>query len=80
MPSLSVAVELKPDLGDDFPSVLRAMKRRRHAADHRCLIARRAAFQHVTREQVSQVFAAEGITLILEDDLSEVEQSGVRPT
>lgn len=79
-PSTTVAVELKPDLGDDFPSVLRAIKRRRTAADHRCLIARRADFKHVTREQVSQVFAAEGITLILEDDLSGVHQGGVQPT
>lgn len=68
--STTIAVELKPDLGDDYPSVLRAMKRRRHTADHRCLITRRAAFKHVTWAQVSQVFATEGITLLLEDEFS----------
>lgn len=75
-PSTTVAVELKPDLGDDFPSVLRAIKRRRHTADHRCLIVRRAAFKLVTWEQVSQVFAAEGISLLLEDDLGGVHERG----
>lgn len=63
----SIAVELKPDMGDDFPSVLRAMKRRPYPATHRCLIVRRAAFEHVTWEQVHEVFAAEGITLLRED-------------
>jgi hypothetical protein len=65
-----VRVELKPDLGDDFPSVLRQVNG--YHADHhdkRCVIVRRAAFERVAWEQVSQIFKASGIVLIREADV-----------
>ncbi|MGH3972068.1 MAG: hypothetical protein ACRDS9_01890 [Pseudonocardiaceae bacterium] len=69
------AVELKPDLGDDFPSVLRQVKR--HKCDSfgttrdltRVVVARRADFAHVTWAQVKEMFAAEGIVILREHQI-----------
>lgn len=66
-----ILVELKPDLGDDFPSVLRQVLRYPHKYDdRRCVIVRRHRFEQVTWDQVKQVFAASHITLIDEAELT----------
>lgn len=66
-----ILVELKPDLGDDFPSVLRQVLRYPHKyGDRRCVIARRYRFEQVTWDQVKKVFAASDITLIDETELA----------
>jgi hypothetical protein len=67
-----ILVELKPDLGDDFPSVLRQVKGYPH--DHgdktRCVVVRRYSFQHVTWEDVHRIFAASNIHLINESQVA----------
>jgi hypothetical protein len=65
-----VRVELKPDLGDDFPAVLRQVCGYHHDyGDRRCVIVRRAEFAQVTWEQVRAMFEASGIALLSESDL-----------
>ena len=65
-----IRVELKPDLGDDYPSVLRQVNGYPHDRGKRCVVVRRAAFEHVTWDQVVRIFAASGITLLKESDLT----------
>jgi hypothetical protein len=65
-----VRVELKPDLGDDFPAVLRQVKRYpRSGLDRCCVIVRRASFEHVTWPQVVAMFDDSDLTLMFEADL-----------
>lgn len=66
-------VELKPDLGDDYPAVLRQVKGYPHDPSYfgrRCVVARRHAFAHVTWEQVGRIFASSEIALLAEDELA----------
>jgi len=66
----TIRIECKPDLGDDFPTVLRQVMRYEHdSRDARCVIARRASFEKVTWEQVAAMFAASGMTLLREEQL-----------
>lgn len=66
-----IRVELKPDLGDDYPSVLRQVKGYPHDYhDKRCVVVRRHAFQHVSWDQVRKIFAADGITLLAENEIA----------
>ncbi|MER6971170.1 hypothetical protein ABT304_08965 [Nocardioides sp. NPDC000445] len=75
------AVELKPDLGDDFPSILRQVKR--HKCDtfgtsrdiRRVVVARRADFAHVTWAQVKEMFAAEDILVVREHEIDSHQPS-----
>lgn len=65
-----VRVECKPDLGDDFPTVLRQVLRfPRDSFDRVCVVVRRHGFQSVTWGQVEAMFAASDITLVREADL-----------
>ena len=69
-----IRVELKPDLGDDYPTVLRQVTGYvNERGDKRCVVARRYAFERVTWEQVKKIFAASNITLLAE---SEIEAAG----
>ena len=69
-----VLAELKPDLGDDYPAVLRQVKSYPHEyGDRRCVVARRLAFTSVTAEQVAAIFAASDIALIAEADIPHLE-------
>jgi hypothetical protein len=63
-----IRVELKPDLGEDFPAVLRQVKQY-PAGRRRCVLVRRSNFQRVTWEQVAAMFAASGIRLLRESQL-----------
>jgi len=64
-------VELKPDLSDDFPTVLRqVLSYDRGGLDRACVVVRRASFERVTWEQVEAMFAASRIVLIRESDLA----------
>lgn len=63
-------VELKPDLSDDFPSVLRQVLRYEHSgSDRPCVVVRRASFEHVTWDQVVTMFSESGIRLIMESEI-----------
>ena len=65
---LRFCVELKPDLGDDFPEVLRQTKRYPDRGT-RIVFVRRADFALVSFEQVKQMYAADCITLVREADM-----------
>lgn len=79
-----IAAELKPDLGDDYPTVLRQVQRyltRRVSTGYgryediridaaAFLVARRAQFTSVTLDQVRKIFSASGIALVLESEIA----------
>lgn len=65
-------VECKPDLGDDYPGVLRQVQRYPCGhGDDRVVLVRRHRFDMVTFEQVSEIFAASEIQLVRETDLND---------
>ena len=67
-----VLIELKPDLGDDYPSVLRQIQRyptSPKARERKLLIVRRARFTTVSFEQVKAFFKTADITLLMEWEL-----------
>jgi hypothetical protein len=65
-----IKVELKPDLGDDYPAVLRQVLRYPLKADDaRCVITRRHGFEHVSWEQVRMIFAASRVRLLSESEI-----------
>jgi hypothetical protein len=76
-------IELKPDLGDDFPAVLRQVLRYPvEYEDRRCVIARRHAFHTVTWAQVQSMFAASGVNVLAEAELNsptEATEDGGEP-
>lgn len=63
-----VHVELKPDLGDDFPAVLRQVMRY-DCEGRRCVVVRRHGFECVTWEQVEKIFRESNVSLIDESRL-----------
>ena len=66
-----IRAELKPDLGDDYPSVLRQVTGyRSEYRDIRCVVVRRYAFERVTWDQVRKIFAASQITLLAEAEIT----------
>lgn len=68
-----VRVEVKPDLGDDYPAVLRQVKgyppEEYGYPAYNCVVVRRYGFESVTWDQVRKIFAASGITLVAEAEL-----------
>lgn len=70
-PALSIRVELKPDLGDDFPTVLRQVQRYPYHdnVDYRCVVVRRHGFATLTWDQVRSMFEASDVKLLHEADL-----------
>jgi len=82
-----VVIELKPDLGDDYPSVLRQMQRypvSKKGGERKLLIVRRARFTTVSYEQVKAFFKTADITLLMEWELeipgaAEAATSGAAP-
>ena len=68
--SNDVLVELKPDLGDDFPTVLRQIKSRPYAPfGIRVVVVRRASFRSVTWGQVQRMYKTSGIQLAMEAEI-----------
>jgi uncharacterized protein (DUF3820 family) len=66
-------IECKPDLGDDYPAVLRQVqgyRRDRSYFGRCCVVARRYAFERVTWEQVGRIFAASEIVLLAEGEIA----------
>jgi hypothetical protein len=67
-----VLVELKPTLGDDYPTVLRQVIKRRERRPNRCLVlADRAEFAGVSLAQVRDIFGSQDVTLRLTAELPE---------
>lgn len=65
-----IRIECKPDLGDDFPTVLRQVTRYpRSPSDRCCVIARRHGFEKVNWEQVTAIFRASSVILLQESQL-----------
>jgi hypothetical protein len=58
----SVAIELKPSLGDDYPAVLRKLKSRRREG-RAALIVDRFAADGATWDQVVRIFQASGFAV-----------------
>jgi hypothetical protein len=68
----SIGVELKPTVGDDYPTVLRQiLKRRGMHVNEYVLIADVFNGKGATLEQVRKMFSESGVTLILFSELSE---------
>ena len=64
-----VYCELKPDLGDDYPAVLRQMKGYPGKDGIRCLVVRRHQFEGVDLAQVRAIFAKSRVYLLEESQL-----------
>lgn len=71
----AIRVELKPDVGDDFPAVLRQVKGfpfDRDKGDRRVVVARRCAFEYVNLSQVQMIFATAGVDLVMEASIGDM--------
>jgi len=62
-------VEIKPTIGDDYPAILRQVKR--SGAD--CLLVRSYTGIGATKEQFVRLFDSQGIKVIFESDVDQVE-------
>jgi hypothetical protein len=72
-----IAVEIKPSMGDDFPAVLRQMKRQYTYSNRQILLIREYAGSGATLEQVRKAFAANGVTLVLANEVeAQLEEAG----
>jgi hypothetical protein len=78
--SLRIVVEIKPTVGDDFPSVLRQMKASMPVSDmdhirkvHRCLLLQDYMGEGANREQFVQFFRSQGYGVIFTDDIDAVQ-------
>ena len=72
-PDTVVNVELKPQLGDDFPAVLRQVQRYPRAKNHHdvsAVVVRRHQFEGVTWDEVRQMFLGSGIRLVAEAEIA----------
>lgn len=81
-----VLVECKPDLGDDYPTVLRQVQRQSTRTRHgsygyrdtytiggtKVVVVRRARFESVTWEQVQSIFDRAGFEIITEAEITAV--------
>lgn len=68
----SCAIEIKPSLGDDFPSVLRQAIRMEQG--FRCVVFRDFVATSVTLEQVRAMFKSSGVLLF---SLAEIQQAEI---
>ena len=71
-----VLIEIKPSIGDDYPAVLRQMKRQQiarrsnaHWNDKWILFVDQFSSQAITLNQARQIFAREGILIVMMDDV-----------
>ena len=65
---VTVAVELKPVVGDDYPSVLRQVLKRLDAGrggNHNVVLADQVDFSTVTLDQVQRIFSSQGVTTLM---------------
>jgi hypothetical protein len=74
-----LAIEIKPCMGDDYPAVLRQMKRQKAAADgpydggptHWFLLVDEFGSSAVTFDQVKQIFAQDDIMIVRASEIRE---------
>jgi hypothetical protein len=60
-----IAIECKPTIGDDFPSVLRQVKNHKGDFTHRIVMVGSYTGQGGTFEQVKEMFSASGFKLVM---------------
>lgn len=84
--TLSIAVELKPAIGDDYPSVLRTVTRRRdmcaargrvgnissYTAFRWVVLADEASFEGVDLASVKKIFTSQSVDLLVTEELSPI--------
>lgn len=70
----SFSVELKPSLGDDYPSVLRQVLKY-PAFGTRCVLVASAEFRLVTLDQVRKIFGSQGFYLVIAEELVSAPES-----
>ena len=75
VPEVSCSVEIKTDIGDNYPAILRQMKANEHLfrANYRVLVFDKFTATGATLEQVKQIFAASGFCVV---PLSEISIKG----
>jgi hypothetical protein len=66
---IEILAELKPSLGDDYPSVLRQIQKY-PGGGTRCVLAVNTDFRLVTYDQVRKVFASQGVHLVTLEELA----------
>lgn len=71
---LQIYIEIKPSMGDDYPAVLRQMKRQQQQLESRwntiwCLLIDQFASQAVTLEQVRKIFERDEIRIVVMQDI-----------
>lgn len=67
-----LAIELKPTMGDDYPTVLRAVTKRApllSGVNHWLVLADRVQFEGVTLPQVKRIFQSRGVILAMTSEL-----------
>jgi len=75
--AVKIRAEIKPIIGDDYPAVLRQMKRQPPAQFHgwdfnesfRCLLIREYDGEGATQDQFVNLFATQGFKVVFESDL-----------
>ena len=69
-----IGVEIKPSIGDDYPSILREMKNNSIHPDYQCLVYDKFEVTNVTLEQVKNIFSASKIKVFSIDDIEKSKQ------
>lgn len=73
-----IAVEIKPSLGDDYPSVLRQMKRTLIHPDYQCLVYNSFNAKGATIDQLKSVFASSEFKVFSFDEIEKTKQEIIR--
>lgn len=69
-------IEIKTVLGDEYPRVLREVKSRfakKQGHELYILLVDQVATESITREELSQIFAREGVKLVYFSDIEDFE-------
>lgn len=67
----SAAIEIKPSIGDDWPSVLRQAMKMNVGDGHRCVVYRDFVATSVSIEQVKEMFKLSGVLLFSLDEIKD---------
>lgn len=73
---ITCLVEIKPDLGENYPAILRQMKtnaKRHEKVDHYVLVYENFSSSNLNLEQIKQIFIASGFNVLSLSDINQVE-------